>query len=404
MTSDRERVGAMIDLPTLDAAFAAIAPQVVAWRRHLHQHPEVAFEEVETSRFIENALSAVDGLTIRRLTPTSIVADLQGALPGPCIAVRADIDALPIHEETDLAYRSTIDGAMHACGHDGHTAIVMALATVLAGYRSHLAGHVRFIFQHAEELAPGGAEALVEAGVMDGVAHVIGLHLWASMPVGRIGLIAGPMMAAPDTFECRIIGRGGHAAIPQDCIDPIAIGAQVVSTWQQVVARTVDPLDPAVLSVTQFHAGTAFNVIPNEAYLAGTVRSFAPELRTAIADQMERIVAGLTSAFGASYHFRYEKGYRPVMNDPTLTARLRQVVDHTFGSETLLDLRPTMGGEDFSAYQQKAPGVFAFVGAGNVEAGIHYPHHHPRFQIDERALAIGLRYLGAATLDLLLDT
>jgi amidohydrolase len=221
------------------------------------------------------------------------------------------------------------------------------------------------------------------------------------MPVGRIGLIAGPAMAAPDTFECTIIGKGGHAAIPHGTIDPIAVGAQVVSALQHVVSRTVDPLDPVVVSVTQFIAGTAFNVIPVSAYLAGTVRTFDPTLRTTVPVTIERIIKGVTSAFGATYEFRYEPGYRPVINDPALTARLTNVVVNTFGADTLIDMRPTMGGEDFSAYQQRAPGVFAFIGAGNVNVGIDFPHHHPRFQIDERSLDIGLRYLTAAALDLL---
>ena len=270
-----------------------------------------------------------------------------------------------------------------------------------ARHRELLRGEIRFLFQHAEELSPGGAEAMVQQGVMDGVDHVIGLHVWSAMPVGRIGLIAGPAMAAPDTFECTIIGQGGHAAIPHGTIDPIAIGAQVVSALQHVVSRTVDPLDPAVLSVTQFIAGTTFNVIPNTAYLAGTVRTFDPTLRATVPVTIERIIKGVTSAFGATYDFRYEPGYRPVINDPALTARLTEVVTRTFGAETLIDMRPTMGGEDFSAYQQRAPGVFAFIGAGNVEVGIDFPHHHPRFQIDERSLDVGLRYLTAATLDLL---
>ena len=262
-------------------------------------------------------------------------------------------------------------------------------------------GEVRFIFQHAEELSPGGAEEMVRQGVMDGVDQVIGLHVWSAMPVGRIGLIAGPAMAAPDTFECTIIGKGGHAAMPHGTIDPIAIGAQVVSALQHVVSRTVDPLDPVVVSVTQFMAGTTFNVIPNTAYLAGTVRTFDPTLRTTVPVTIERIITGVTSAFGATYEFRYEPGYRPVINDPALTARLTNVIVNTFGADTLIDMRPTMGGEDFSAYQQRAPGVFAFIGAGNVDVGIDFPHHHPRFQIDERSLDIGLRYLTAATLDLL---
>lgn len=375
--------------------------QVVAWRRHLHMHPEVAFQEVETSQFIFDTVSAIPGLVVTRPTATSVLAVLATGRPGPTIAVRADIDALPILEENDVSFRSTRDGTMHACGHDGHTAIVLALATLLARHRDALAGEVRFIFQHAEELAPGGAEELVQAGVMTGVQQVIGLHLWASLETGKIGIISGPAMAAPDNFQCHIIGKGGHAAIPQDCIDPIAIGAQVVTALQQIVSRGVDPLDPLVVSVTQFVAGTTFNVIPNSAYLAGTVRTFDAELRRTVPAQMERLVAGITSAFGATYDFSYEHGYRPVVNDPTLTARLCDVVRRTFAEQTLVELRPTMGGEDFSAYQQKAPGVFAFVGAGNVANGIVHPHHHPKFQIDERSLAIGLRYLTAAALDLL---
>ena len=378
-----------------------LSPRLVEWRRALHRRPEVAFHEHETARFIRQVLEQIGDLAISRPTETSVMARLVTGRPGPVVAVRADIDALPIHEENDVAYRSEIDGAMHACGHDGHTSIALGLATLLAQHRDHLRGEVRFIFQHAEELSPGGAEEMVRQGVMDGVDHVIGLHLWSSMPVGRIGLIPGPAMAAPDTFECTITGKGGHAAIPHGTVDPIAIGAQVVSALQHVVSRTVDPLDPVVVSVTQFIAGTTFNVIPNSAYLAGTVRTFDPALRAAVPITIERIIKGVTSAFGATYTFRYEPGYRPVVNDPALTARLAGVVTHTFGADTLIDMRPTMGGEDFSAYQQRAPGVFAFIGAGNTDVGIDFPHHHPRFQIDERSLDIGLRYFTAATLDLL---
>ena len=396
--------------PNMSTTFAAaslleaaehIVPNVVVWRRHLHRHPEVAFEEVATSQFIHDTLGSLPGLHLTRPTATSVVAELRGGRPGPTIAVRADIDALPILEENEVEYRSTRDGAMHACGHDGHTAIVLGLASLLAPHAAVVPGTVRFIFQHAEEMAPGGAEELVQQGVMDGVSQVIGLHLWAPMQVGRIGILAGPAMAAPDQFQCTIVGKGGHAAIPHECVDPIAIGAQIITALQQVVTRTVDPLDPVVLSVTKFIAGTTFNVIPNSAHFAGTVRTFEPALRTSMPAQMERVIRGIAEAFGATVDFTYEHGYRPVVNDPALTDRLRAVVARTFAPDTLIDLRPTMGGEDFSAYQQRAPGVFAFVGAGNAEAGIVHPHHHPRFQIDERALSLGLRYLTAATLDLL---
>lgn len=386
---------------TLLAEADALRDQVVQWRRHLHRHPEVAFHEVETSQFLVDTLAGIEGLTVTRPTATSVLAVLRGQSAGPVIAVRADIDALPIVEENDVEYRSRTEGAMHACGHDGHTAIVLGLATLLARHRAELSGEVRFIFQHAEELAPGGAEELVQQGVMDGVDQVIGLHLWASLEVGKIGLVSGPTMAAPDNFQCHIIGKGGHAAMPHDCVDPIAIGALIVTALQQVVARTVDPLDPVVVSVTQFIAGTAFNVIPGSAFLSGTVRTFDPALRSSVPAQIEKIIGGIAGAFGATYDFRYERGYRPVVNDPALTARLTDVVSRTFDADTLVALRPTMGGEDFSAYQQKAPGVFAFVGAGNVAEGIVHPHHHARFQIDEQSLTIGLRYLLAATLELL---
>jgi len=388
-------------IPSLLASAESLAPQVIAWRRHLHQHPELSFEEHATAQYVYDVLAALPGLELSRPTATSVVARLRGARPGRTIAVRADMDALPIHEENDAPYRSTKPGVMHACGHDGHTSIVLGLATLLVGARDRLAGEVRFVFQHAEELSPGGAEELVQTGVMDGVDEVIGLHLWSSMPVGHIGLVAGPAMAAPDTFQCTITGRGGHAALPHDTIDPIAIGAQVVSALQQIVSRQVDPLEPAVLSVTQFIAGTAFNVIPNSAYLSGTVRTFDATLRRQIPERMERLIRGICDGFGATCEFTYELGYRPVVNDAALTERLAGVVSRTFGDDVLTPLRPVMGGEDFSAYQQRAPGVFAFVGAGNVARGITAAHHHPRFDIDEASLDVGLRYLVAATVELL---
>ncbi len=394
-------IAPQIELQLLLADADALAPQVVAWRRHLHMYPEQAFNEHDTARFIRETLSAISGLEISRPTETSVMARLVGALPGPTIAVRADIDALPILEEHESEYRSRHDGSMHACGHDGHTSIVLGLATLLARHRDQLHGEVRFFFQHAEELSPGGAEEMVKQGVMDGVEQVIGLHLWSTMPHGRIGLISGPAMAAPDTFQCHVIGRGGHAAAPHETVDPIAVGAQVVTALQHIVSRAIDPLDHVVVSVTQFVAGTAFNVIPGSAYIAGTVRTFDEPLRARVPELMARVIKGVTEAHGATFDLSFERGYRPVVNDRELTARLSAVVTRTFGAEVLTPMRPSMGGEDFSAYQQKAPGVFAFIGAGNVEAGIAYPHHHPRFQIDERALNLGLRYLVAATLDLL---
>ncbi|MGV3709254.1 MAG: amidohydrolase [Gemmatimonas sp.] len=385
----------------LTAQLDGVREQVISWRRHLHMHPELSFQEHGTAQFVFDRLSEMAGLELSRPTPTSVVARLRGSAKGRTIAVRADMDALPITEENDVPYQSRVSGVMHACGHDGHTSILLGLARILSAHREELPGEVRFIFQHAEEISPGGAEEMVRAGVMDGVDEIIGLHLWSSMPFGLIGLIPGPAMASPDTWQLTITGRGGHAAMPQETIDPIACGAQVVSALHHIVSRNVDPTDNAVITPTQFIAGTTFNVVPETAYLSGTVRTFDSELRDRIPQLMERVIGGVTAAFGATYKFSYERGYRPVVNDPALTARLEKIVEREFGRATLKTLRPQMVGEDFSAFQQKAPGVFAFVGARNEEAGIMYPHHHPRFQIDERSLDLGLRYLLVSTLELL---
>ncbi|MCU0635238.1 MAG: amidohydrolase [Gemmatimonadaceae bacterium] len=395
---------ATLSPPHADTA-DAITDQVIAWRRHLHARPELAWEEHETSSFVAETLRAMDdgAFEITRPTATSVMARLVGGGSGTgrTIALRADMDALPIHEENDVPYRSQADGRMHACGHDGHTAMLLGVARLLRAARAQWAGEVRFLFQHAEEQSPGGAEEMVQAGVMDGVDAVAGVHLWAGMPYGQIGVLAGPMMAAPDNFFITVRGSGGHAAQPHLCIDPIAIGAQLVTTIQHLVARRVDPLDPAVVTVTYFRAGTTTNVIPDTAELWGTVRTFDPTLRAKAREWLEQMTRGLCDAHGATYDFRWLEGYRPVINDPMVAARLQGVVRREFGDGWLADMRPSMGGEDFSAFQQRAPGAFAFIGAGNAAAGIVHPHHHPRFQIDERALAVGVRYLASAARELL---
>ena len=376
--------------PATDDA-GALRDQVIAWRRYMHQRPELSFNEEETAQFVHDTLTAFGGLEITRPTATSVLARLITGRPGPVLAMRADMDALAITEETGLPFASANRGVMHACGHDGHTAMLLGAVKRLLTMRDALHGEIRFIFQHAEEISPGGAEEMVQRGVMDGVQRVIGAHLWASLETGKVGLIEGAAMAAPDTFWITVRGRGGHAAIPQQTIDPIAVGAQVVTNLQQIVSRTVDPLDSVVLSITQFHAGTTHNVIPEVAELNGTVRSFDPALRTSLPQAMERIIKGVTEAHGATYEFTYERGYRPVINDIEVTREMASVVEDACGPGVLTALRPTMGGEDFSAFLQKAPGTFYFIGAGNVEKRIVYPPHHPRFDIDERALETGVR-------------
>ncbi|WP_409276035.1 M20 family metallopeptidase [Neobacillus sp. SCS-31] len=368
-----------------------ISAQVVEWRRYLHSNPELSFQEEKTAQFVFDTLAGFDGLELSRPTKTSVMARLIGGQPGKVLAIRADMDALPITEENEFEFKSQNPGVMHACGHDGHTAMLLGTAKVLSSLKDQIKGEVRFLFQHAEELFPGGAEEMVSAGVMDGVDLVIGTHLWSPLEIGKIGVVYGPMMAAPDTFWITVKGKGGHAALPHQTIDSIAIAAQVVTNLQHVVSRNTDPLDNLVLSVTQFTGGTTHNVIPGSVQMCGTVRSFDPKLRETMPAVMERVIKGITEAHAATYDFKYEFGYRPVINDAEVTKVIEETVREVFGEETLDLMRPNMGGEDFSAFQQKAPGAFFYVGAGNKDKGIVYPHHHAKFTIDEDALEIGVK-------------
>ncbi|WNC16183.1 M20 family metallopeptidase [Brevibacillus brevis] len=376
---------------TLNQAVQDIKQQVIEWRRYLHQHPELSFHEEKTAQYIYDTLVSFGNLEVTRPTKNSVMARLIGREPGKVLAMRADIDALAITEENDFEFISKNPGVMHACGHDGHTAMLLGTAKILSGMKDKIKGEIRFFFQHAEEIYPGGAEEMVQAGVMDGVDLVIGTHLWSTMEFGKVGICPGPMMAAPDTFWIHVYGKGGHAALPHQTIDSIAIASQVVTNLQHIVSRNTDPLDNLVLSVTKFVGGTTHNVIPGSVEICGTVRSFDKDLRESVPKLMERVIKGITEAHGATYEFTYEFGYRPVINDAEVTQLMEDVVVEALGEKWVERMRPTMGGEDFSAYQQKAPGCFFFVGAGNQAKGITYPHHHPRFTIDEDALEVGVK-------------
>jgi amidohydrolase len=387
---------------TLDALVEEVSEEVVAWRRYLHRNPELSFQEEETARFVYETLQTFGNtLELSRPTPTSVVARLIGAKPGPTLAIRADIDALPIEEENDFEFVSRNPGVMHACGHDGHAAMLLGTAKILSEMRDCIRGEVRFLFQHAEELYPGGAQQMVDEGVMEGVDVVIGTHLWAPLEIGKIGVAYGAMMGSPDTFWITIKGKGGHGAMPHQAVDSIAIGAQVVTNLQHVVSRNTDPIDDVVVSVTKFTGGTTHNVIPGCVEMLGTVRTLDPEVRKKVPEFMERVVKGITEAHGASYEFKYQFGFRPVVNDEEVTRTIEETVQEVFGEETLELVRPNLGGEDFSALQQAAPGTFFWVGAGNKEKGITYPHHHPRFTIDEDALPYGVKMFLNATFKLL---
>ncbi|MCE4047686.1 M20 family metallopeptidase [Bacillus sp. Au-Bac7] len=385
----------------IQASIDAVKEEVVTWRRHLHQYPELSFEEEKTSQYIYDQLKSFGNIELTRPTKTSVVGRIIGALPGKVIAIRADMDALPIQEENESEYASQNPGVMHACGHDGHTAMLLGAAKVLSSLKSHIEGEIRLLFQHAEELFPGGAEEMVQAGVMDGVDTVIGAHLWSPLEIGKIGIVYGPMMASPDTFYLNVNGKGGHAALPHQTVDSIAIASQVVTNLQHIVSRNTDPLDNLVLSVTKFVGGTTHNVIPGSVEICGTVRSFDPDLRKEVPKLMERVIKGITDAHGATYDFKYEFGYRPVINDARVTEVLEATVLEVYGNDAIDRMKPNMGGEDFSAFQQVAEGSFFYIGAGNPQKGADFPHHHARFEIDEDSLEKGVNLFVYSALKLL---
>lgn len=388
-------------LAEINKRIDAVNDDVIALRRTLHQFPELSYREFNTANRIHSLLEKIPELEVSRPTETSVMAVLKGNNPGNIVALRCDLDALAIQEENDVPYRSCNNGVMHACGHDGHTAMLVGAARVLAGHQSGLKGEIRFLFQHAEEQHPGGAKDLVARGVLDGVTAIIALHLFSLMPAGKIGLAAGPLMAAPDNFDLTIFGKGGHAGRPEDTIDPVTVSAQVISGLQHVVSRETSALKPVVLSITSIHGGTAYNVVPERIAIKGTARTFTEEVRQEMPRKMESIINGICSAYGAKYEFDYERGYDPVINDQAVIAMLKNILSETIGPETIVQADPVMWGEDFSAYQKKVPGALIFLGAGGNKCGPGRHHHHPCFDFDEGVLKIGLKVLIFSALGLL---
>jgi amidohydrolase len=376
----------------LRKSIQALQADLVAWRRQLHQHPELGFREHLTAAFVHQRLTDWGISHETGIAGTGLVAVLTGAAPGPVLAIRADMDALPILEENEVSYRSQRDGVMHACGHDGHTAIALGTAYYLSQHPETFRGTVKIIFQPAEE-GPGGAAPMIAAGVLRNpdVDAIIGLHLWNNLPLGTVGVCSGPLMAAVELFECEIQGKGGHGAMPQQTIDSIVVGAQVVNALQTIVARNANPLDAAVVTVGTFQAGRTHNVIADTAQLSGTVRYFNPSLGLLIPKRVEQIIAGVCQSHGASYRLDYWKLYPPVINDGAITDLVRAVAETVV--ETPAGVVPdcqTMGGEDMSYFLQEVPGCYFFLGAANEALGLAYPHHHPRFDFDETALGMGV--------------
>ena len=375
----------------------ALSGRLVAWRRELHRHPEIAHKEEWTSAYLRDHFKKL-GLPAKSLAGTGLRAVLKGRPGGKTVALRTDMDALPLQEEGDKKFRSLNMGAAHACGHDGHMAVLMAAAELLAKRKERFKGNVVFICQPAEELPPGGAQLMIKAGALEGVGAIFGLHLWQGLPTGTVGIVKGPIMAQSDNFRITVKGGGGHGSMPQATVDPILTAAELVVNLQSIVSRNVDPLKPAVLSFGTIHGGTVYNIIPNEVKLSGTVRMFDPKIQPLMKKRLREIVEGTCGAFKATADFEYEEGYPPLVNDPASVDFVLAVVEKALGEENIIAVDPVMGGEDFAYYLQEVPGAFFFLGAGD---GTKYPHHHPAFDIDEKALppaaflmtALALEYL-----------
>ncbi|TXK85712.1 M20 family metallopeptidase [Paenibacillus sp. N3.4] len=382
-----------------EAGLRAIYGEMVGWRRYLHQNPELSFHEYRTAEFIAAHLQDWQIEVRKGVGGNGIVGVLRGNVDGPTVALRADMDALPIQDEKNCSYSSKINGVMHACGHDAHTSTLLGIAKVASQNRDQIKGNLVFLFQHAEEITPGGADAMIQDRALEGVDAVFGVHLWTPFPVGHVYGKAGPMMAAPDEFSIRIQGKGGHGGLPHQTIDSIYVASQLVVNLQSIVSRQVDPIEPCVVSVGSFHAGSSFNVIAETSVINGTVRTFNAELRQDVKERLERIVQGTCSMFGASYELDYKMGYPTVVNDAHEAQRFFKVGTELFGVASVHESPLIMAGEDFSYYLHHRPGCYMFVGAGNVEAGIIHPHHHPKFDIDEDAMLNAARLLLGMALD-----
>ena len=379
---------------TLERTIGEIASELTETRRHLHQNPELSGQEAGTARLVAGRLAGL-GLDVRTGVGGGhgIIADLHGAHPGRTLALRADMDALPMTEQNDVPYRSQNTGVMHACGHDGHTTVLLGVAQVLAARRAEIAGRVRFLFQPAEETG-SGARGMCEGGAMDGVDAAAALHAWPALPVGQVGLRLGAMTASADTFEIVIRGRGAHAAYPHLAVDPVVVTAQVILALQTLVSREIEPTEPAVVSITQVAAGTAPNIIPEVVRLAGTVRTHSNGVRDLIPERMRRVVDGVCAAGRARGEVVFAEGTPPVVNDAALAAVLADAAALELGSENVITLpQASMGAEDFAEYLAYVPGVFFRLGLGNPT-----PLHSPVFNFPDAAIPVGVRALSAFAL------
>ena len=367
--------------------------ETIKIRRDIHKNPELGFQEFKTSELIYNTLKEL-GYEVSIVAKTGVVGLIRGHDQTKTLAVRADIDCLPLQELNQVDYISQNEGKMHACGHDGHTAIALATAKLIKSRQSELKGNVKFIFQPAEE-SPGGAEPMIKEGVLENpkVDAIIGLHLWNNIPLGTLGIKSGILMASADEFIINIKGKGGHGALPHQTVDSIVVMAHIITALQTIVSRNVNPLEPAVVTVGKVESGSNFNIIAESAKMIGTVRTFDNDLRDQIEKKIEQITKNITQAFGADYSYQYIKFYPPTINNVDMASLIKEAALDVVSNDMILENEITMGAEDMSYFLQKVPGCYFFVGSANKEKGLDKPHHNPYFDFDEEALSIGTQVM-----------
>lgn len=373
--------------------------EMVEIRRYLHQHPELSFQETETPKYIADYHEKL-GHTVRtNVGGRGVVAELNGGKEGPVIALRADFDALPMQDGKDVPYKSKVPGVTHACGHDAHTALLLVLAKALNAHQDELCGKIVFIHQFAEEVIPGGAVSMIDDGCLEGVDEIYGTHLWATTPTGKVEYNENALMAASDRFTIELQGTGGHGAQPHKTRDSILAATRIVDALHHLVSRQVDPLDSAVLSIGSFEAENAFNVIADKAVLRGTVRTFNEETQSHLIDEIERTAESIATAYGTQAEVRYVKGYPALINDAEKADNIRHAAAEIDDIDEVIHASPQMGGEDFAYYLLHRPGAFFFTGAQHPEWETTYPHHHPKFDIDEQSMLNAAKILAKTALN-----
>ena len=380
-----------------------LTEKLIEMRRQLHEIPEIAYQEVKTSAYIADKLSEL-GIEIKTgIAKTGVVGILKGN-GKKTIALRADIDALPVTEANDVEYKSKHAGNMHACGHDAHMSMLLGTAMILSKFKEHLKGQVKFIFQPSEESLPGGAKQMIEEGVLDNpkVDAIFGLHCDPTIQTGKIGYKTGALMAFTSEFTIFLQGKGGHAADPSNSIDPIIMASDVIQELQKIPSRWVNPIEPIVVTIGSIHSGTTFNIIPEEIELKGTVRLLNTELIEKVKGMINSILKGITSIYGGKYNFNFAAGYPVLVNNKEFTLFMQRIIKGLFGEENAVEIdKPLMVGEDFAYYLQKVPGTFLLLGTKNEEKGSSFPWHHPHFNIDEDALPIGTTLFAKCAIEFL---